>query len=80
MIVSPRLTNAQMALLELFSFQMSEDEVIAMHQVLMQHFRARLEEEARKVIQHKGLTTPQFEEQLTFENRTERLDRIRAAR
>ena len=79
MVVSPRLTNAQLALLEMFSFQMSEAEVLAMRQTLMQHFRTRIEEEAEKAIQQKGLTTSQFEEQLNFENRTERLDQIRAA-
>ena len=79
MVVSPRLTNAQLALLETFSFQMSEAEVLAMRQTLMQHFRTRIEEEAEKAIQQKGLTTSQFEEQLNFENRTERLDQIRAA-
>lgn len=79
MVVSPRLTNAQLALLEMFSFEMSEAEVLAMRQTLMQHFRTRLEEEAHKVIQQKGLTTAQLEEQMNFENRTQRLDQIRAA-
>ncbi|ADB39682.1 hypothetical protein Slin_3676 [Spirosoma linguale DSM 74] len=79
MVVSPRLTNAQLALLEMFSFEMSEAEVLAMRQTLMQHFRTRLEEEAQKVIQQKGLTTAQLEEQMNFENRTQRLDQIRAA-
>lgn len=79
MVVSPRLTNAQLALLEMFGFEMSEAEVLAMRQTLMQHFRTRIEEEAEKAIQQKGLTTTQFEEQMNFENRTERLDQIRAA-
>lgn len=79
MVVSPRLTNAQLALLEMFSFEMSEAEVLAMRQTLMQHFRLRLEEEAQKAIQQKGLTTAQLEEQMNFENRTQRLDQIRAA-
>lgn len=79
MVVSQRLTNAQLALLEMFSFEMSEVEVLSMRQALMQHFRTRLEEEAQKAIQQKGLTTPQLEEQLNFENRTERLNQIRAA-
>jgi hypothetical protein len=79
MVVSPRLTNAQLALLEMFSFEMSEAEVLAMRQTLMQHFRTRIEEEAENAIQQKGLTTTQLEEQMNFENRTERLDQIRAA-
>ncbi|QHW00286.1 hypothetical protein [Spirosoma endbachense] len=79
MVVSPRLTNAQLALLELFSFEMSEVEVLSMRHALMQHFRTRLEEEAQKAIQQKGITTAQLEEQLTFENRTERLGQIRSA-
>jgi hypothetical protein len=79
MVVSPRLTNAQLALLEMFSFEMSEAEVLAMRQTLMQHFRTRLEEEVQKTTQLKGLTTAQLEEQMNFENRTKRLDQIRAA-
>ena len=78
MVVSPRLTKAQLALLEMFSFEMSEAEVLAMRQTLMQHFRTRLEEEVQKAIQQKGLTTAQLEEQMNFENRTQRLDQIRA--
>ncbi|MVM42338.1 hypothetical protein GO730_39305 [Spirosoma sp. HMF3257] len=78
MVVSPRLTNAQLALLEMFSFEMSEAEVLAMRQTLMQHFRTRLEEEAQKAIHQKGLTTAQLEDQMNFENRSERLDQIRA--
>jgi hypothetical protein len=78
MISSQRLTNAQLALLEMFSFEMSETEVLAMRQTLMQHFRTRLEEEAQKAIQQKGLTTTQLEAQLNFDNRTERLRQIRA--
>lgn len=78
MISSQRLTNAQLALLEMFSFGMSETEVLAMRQTLMQHFRMRLEEEAQKAIQQKGLTTTQLETQLNFDNRTERLRQIRA--
>ena len=81
MVVSPRLNKAQLALLEMFSFEMSEmseAEVLAMRQTLMHYFRTRLEEEVQKAIQQKGLTTAQLKEQMNFENRTERLDQIRA--
>lgn len=78
MTVSQRLSNAQLALLELFSFEMSEAEVLAMRQTLMQHFRQRLEEEAEKSIQQKGLTTAQLEAQMTFDNRTGQLGQIRS--
>lgn len=78
MIASQRLTNAQLALLEMFNFEMSEVEVTAMRQTLMQHFRARLEKEAEKAIQQKGLTTAQLESQLEFDNRTAQLNQIRA--
>ena len=77
MINSQRLTDAQLALLELFSFKMSESEVLAMRQTLMQHFRSRLEEEIEKTMQQKGLNTAQIEVQLDFDNRTERLRQIR---
>lgn len=78
MIASQRLTNVQLALLEMFSFEMSEVEVLAMRQTLMQHFRARLEEEAEKAMQQKGLTTDQLELQMSSDNRTEQLRQIRA--
>ena len=78
MISSQRLTNAQLALLEMFSFEMSEPEVLAMRQTLMQHFRTRLEEEAQKALEQRGLTTTQLEAQMNFDNRTERLRQIRA--
>ncbi|GAB3702804.1 hypothetical protein GCM10027592_32580 [Spirosoma flavus] len=77
MMASQRLTNAQLALLEMFSFEMSEAEVLAMRQTLMQHFRIRLEEEAEKAMHQKGLTTAQLEAQMTFDNRTEQLRQIR---
>lgn len=75
---SQKLTNAQLALLELFSFDMSEAEVQAMRQMLMQHFRARLDEEADKAMQQRGLTTTQLEAQMQFDNRTERLQQLRS--
>lgn len=78
MIASRRLTNAQQALLEMFSFEMSEAEVLAMRQTLMEHFRSRLEEEAEKAIRQKGLTTAQLEAQIRVDNRTEQLRQIRA--
>lgn len=78
MVASQRLTNVQLALLELFSFEMSEAEVLAMRQTLMQHFRTRLEEEAQKALQYKGLTTAQLEAQLNIDNRTEQLRQIRS--
>jgi hypothetical protein len=77
MIISQRLTKAQQALLELFSFDMSENEVLAMRQTLMQHFRQRLDDEAQQAMQQKGLTTAQLEAQMMFNNRTEQVRRIR---
>ena len=78
MVASQRLSNAQLALLEMFSFEMSEAEVLAMRQTLMQHFRTRLDREAERAIQQKGLTTAQLEAQMKFDNRTEQLRQIRA--
>ena len=78
MITSRRLTNAQQALMEMFSFEMSEAEVLAMRQTLMHHFRSRLEDEAQKALQQKGLTTAQLEAQIGVDNRTEQLRQIRA--
>ncbi|WP_240163937.1 hypothetical protein [Spirosoma taeanense] len=78
-MTASRLTNAQLALLEMFSFEMSEAELLAMRQTLMQHFRARLEEEAQKAMQQKGLTTTQLEAQMKFDNRTEQLRQMRSS-
>ncbi len=77
MITSQRLTGAQLALLELFSFDISEAEVTAMRQTLMRHFRQRLDDEVQQAMQQKGLTTAQFEAQLSGHNRTEQLHEIR---
>ncbi|GAA4420256.1 hypothetical protein GCM10023187_55390 [Nibrella viscosa] len=77
MVASQRLTNAQLALLEPFSFEISEAELLAMRQTLMQYFRARLEEGAEKAMLQKGLTTVQLEDQMKFDNRTEQLRQIR---
>lgn len=77
MVPSQRLNEAQLALLELFSFEMSEAEVLAMRRTLMQHFRARLEEEAEKAMHQKGLTTAQLEAQMKFDNRSEQLRHLR---
>ncbi len=79
MVASQRLPTAQLALLEMFSFEMSEAEVLAMRRTLMQHFRTRLEEEAERAMQQKGLTTAQLEAQLKYDNRTEQLRQIRAS-
>ena len=79
MVASQRLSTAQLALLEIFSFEMSEDEVLAMRRTLMQHFRARLEEEAERAMQQKGLTTAELEARMKFENRTEMLRQVRAS-
>ncbi len=79
MVASQRLSTAQLALLEMFSFEMSEAEVLAMRRTLMQHFRTRLEEEAERAMQQKGLTTAQLEAQLKYDNRTEQLRQIRAS-
>jgi len=78
MVASQRLSTAQLALLEMFSFEMSEAEVLAMRQTLMQHFRQRLEDEVDQVMQQKGLTTTQLEAQMKFDNRTDRLGQIRS--
>ena len=39
----------------------------------------RLEEEAERAMQQKGLTTAQLEAQLKYDNRTEQLRQIRAS-
>ncbi|QKZ15389.1 hypothetical protein [Spirosoma sp. KUDC1026] len=77
MIAAQRLTKAQQALLELFSFDMSETEVLAMRQTLMQHFRQRLENEAQQAMEQKNVSLEQLEAKMMFDNRTKRLRQIR---
>lgn len=77
MIAAQRLTKAQQALLELFSFDMSETEVLAMRQTLMQHFRQRLENEAQQAMEQKNVNLEQLEAKMMFDNRTKRLRQIR---
>lgn len=72
-----KLTNAQMALLELFDVDMSDREVADLRRLLMQHFRTRLEAEVDKVQKQTGKTTAEMEKEMRFTNRTERLTSIR---
>ncbi len=74
---SKKLTNAQVALLELFNVEMSDEEVDELRRVLVQHYRAKLETEIDQIQQQTGKTTAQMEEEMRFDNRSERLRTIR---
>jgi len=74
---SKKLTNAQVALLELFNVEMSDEEVDELRRVLMQYYRAKLETEIDQIQQQTGKTTAQMEEDMRFDNRSERLRTIR---
>lgn len=72
-----KLTNAQMALLELFDVEMSDREVADLRRLLMEHFRTWLEAEVDKVQKRTGKTTAEMEKEMRFTNRTKRLTSIR---
>ncbi len=72
-----KLTNAQIALLELFNVDMSDEEVNELRRVLMQHYRTRLETEVDQIQQRIDKSTTQMEEGMDFDNRSERLQTIR---
>lgn len=72
-----KLTNAQMALLELFNVEMSDHDVDELRRLLMQHYRTKLENEVDQVQLRTGKTTAQLEEDMRFDNRSERLQFIR---
>lgn len=72
-----KLTNAQMALLELFNVEMSDRDVEELRRLLMQHYRTKLEAEVDQVQLRTGKTTAQLEEDMRFDNRSERLKSIR---
>lgn len=72
-----KLTNAQMALLELFDVDMSDQDVADLRRLLMQHFRTRLEAEVDKIQKQTGKTTEEMEKEMRFTDRTERLTSIR---
>ena len=72
-----KLTNAQVALLELFNVEMSDEEVNELRRVLMQHYRAKLEAEIDQVQQRTGKKTVEMEQEARFDNRTEYLLAIR---
>lgn len=72
-----KLTNAQVALLELFNVEMNDEEVNELRGVLMQHYRTKLETEVDQLQQHMDKSTSQMEEEMRFDNRSERLQTIR---
>ncbi len=72
-----KLTNAQVALLELFNVEMNDEEVKELRGVLMQHYRTKLEKEVDQLQQRTDKSTSQMEEEMRFDNRSERLRTIR---
>ena len=62
------LTNLQLEILKLYSFNLSEGELLELKQVLAQHFAARLTERVDTIWQEKGYTEKDMEQWLNETN------------
>ena len=60
----PKLNELQISLLRLFSREMSENEILSLKRVLVQHYSALLQEEVGEVVQAKGYTSQDFDKRL----------------
>jgi hypothetical protein len=60
----PKLNELQINLLRLFSREMSENEILSLKRVLVQHYSALLQEEVGEVVQAKGYTSQDFDKLL----------------
>ena len=76
-ISARKLTNAQAAFLDVLTVDLSEKELNDLRQVVMQHFRAKLDDEVDRLLEERGQTVVQKEKEMQFTNRTERLHLIR---
>jgi hypothetical protein len=64
----PKLNELQISLLRLFSREMSENEILSLKRVLVQHYSALLQEEVGEVVQAKGYTSQDFDKLLDQES------------
>lgn len=62
------LTNLQLEILKLYSFDLSEGELLELKHVLAQHFAARLTKRVDTIWQEKGYTEEDMEQWLNEAN------------
>lgn len=68
-----------MVLLELFQHRsMSPEELSSLKRTLVQHLNTELDKEVNKVVKEKELTAKDVALDAHFDNRTERLNQLRA--
>lgn len=65
--IAEPLTNLQLELLKLFSYQLSEEELYEMKQVLVEFFAKRLDKRASKIWKEKRYTQDEMENWLKDE-------------
>lgn len=69
-VVSPPLNETQLMLLRLFSRAMTETEMRAVRQILLDYYEKELQEELDRVVTQKKITRKNFEELLEKQQRT----------
>ncbi|NJL13113.1 MAG: hypothetical protein HC913_09020 [Microscillaceae bacterium] len=62
---TPKLNTLQLSLLRLFNREMTEEQILSLKRVLVQHFDQLLQVELEKVITEKAYTQDDFDKMLT---------------
>lgn len=68
MIQTSPLTNLQLEILKLFSFELSEAELLEIKRLLVKHFATRISQRTQEIWDNKGLTAQDMENWLNDEN------------
>jgi hypothetical protein len=68
MKTQPPLTNLQLEILKLYSFELTEKELLDIKTVLARHFADRLSKRVDEIWQEKGLTEADMDKWLNEEN------------
>ena len=63
-ITPHRLNALQISLLRLFSRDISDNEILSLKRILVEHYSAELKTEIEKVVNEKGYTQKDFDEML----------------
>ena len=63
-ITPHRLNTLQISLLRLFSRNISDNEILSLKRILVNHYSAELKTEIEKVVNEKGYTQEDFDEML----------------
>jgi predicted transcriptional regulator len=68
MRTQPPLTNLQLEILKLYSFELTEKDLLDLKNVLARHFADRLSKRVDEIWQEKGLTEADMDKWLNDEN------------